>query len=195
MNSNPNNIPVDDQQIASQLAIIQRQVAALADPAPCADSIMGELDALYNGGADENALLTIQDNAATLLETAAQQSQALKGLEDIAQRLREQRDQVRETFRSLRQAVETCDTDDPLVAGLAESLQEDAYEQAEEYAQESFWEDINWQVQEYTGLNFHEAYALVGMLTDPDVLQIVPEDNPLWDELRGWIKKMEAVLP
>ena len=179
----------DDLAITSQLMIVQEQLEALPALAPHADAIAEELESLFAKGVNAEQLQTIHDSALVLLETADQQDSALRGVMEIARRLQGQRDQTRETLDDLRDAISDIDLSNPDVAVLCEAIETNALE----YYYSNRYEDLTDHIADMTPLTASEANKLLDLVTG-ELTEFLEEDDPMWDELRRWIERGEAIV-
>jgi hypothetical protein len=180
-----NTAPADE--LAHELALVSDQVRALADPAGAVDTIVVALDRLYAQGADDQALADIQAGGEQLLTITDASTQALRGAVELAQRIKQQRDQAEDALKRLRQAMDEIDTDMPEIQAMFESVEEMLMDETWAYIFDTLYEVVYDNVFSNTGLDYAEAVTLIELLTDYSIR----EDHPLWDELRTWMAKVQ----
>lgn len=181
----------DETTIASQLMIVQDQIAALPDLGPHADAIAEELQDLFTKGVNAEQLQTIHDSALTLLDTAEQQDAALRGVMEIARQLQDQRDQTRDTLEELREALDDCDTSVDEIGELYDMIEGEAFSNACEYFQDTRFEHDIETVINATPLSEDETRDILNILFSE--VNIDPDDL-IWDELRAWIARAKEVM-
>lgn len=170
---------------ATQLANLGGILSTMADPIARADDISYLLDALYDEGADAGVLEEVQVNVGALASMIQQYAQVTESLKALAEKIRDQRDTVRKEFDELREAVENFDQSHPAVESLYEYVEMAAFE----FLQMAFYEDFSNIVFDITPLEYTEIATLINLFTDRD--ETVPQDSPLWDELRSWLDRAE----
>jgi len=164
---------------AEHLAIVQRQVLDLADPADVVDQIAVGLDRLFDGGADPGVLNAIEDGARGLLEHARSLHDNAQTAIELARVLREQREAARKTLEDLKRAMDEVDRDVPEIDALADAIEE----MSAEWMWEVQEEDLIWSIANNTPLTFMEAAHLYEVFTESGLAN----DHPLWNELREWL--------
>jgi methylthioribose-1-phosphate isomerase len=188
MQTEPKTDTTPADELTHELALVSDQVRALADPTGAVDTIVVALDRLYAQGADDQALADIQTGGEQLLAITDASTQALRGAVELAQRIKQQRDQAEDALQRLRQAMDALDTDMPEIQALFESVEEMLMDETWEYIYDTLWETVYDRVFSATPLDYRESVTLTDYLTDG----CLPLDHPLWDELRAWMAKVEA---
>ena len=178
-----NNKQADDLDL--RLALIEHQVADLVNPANAVQEIADALDLLYAHGGDADALDAIDHDANELLAHAEQLKQSFQASLELARTMKAALDDVM-------QAVKNGDRRNPLVDSLLDQVVEEINEEAYVAASEMFYEDQVWGIEENTGLDYREAGDLLDILNGDHNLD---PDDPAWEELREWIKRVQQSLP
>ncbi len=179
-----------EENVATQLINLEMHNADLAVDVPRAvEDITVQLDALYQQGASESSLVSIQDSAQQLMSAIAAQEQAFQAALEIARTIQVQRDQTRKALNELKNALSSCDMSVPEIQDLHEALLEETEMRVMDY----MWDTFAWDITESTGLNYAEAQSLLGLLTDIDYAGVLPKNHPVWDDLRKVMRTLEEV--
>jgi hypothetical protein len=187
MQTEPKTDTTPTDELAHELALVSDQVRALADPAGAVDTIVVALDRLYAQGADDQALADIQAGGERLLAITDASTQALRGAVELAQRLKQQRDQVEKTLSELKRAMENLDFGVPEIEQLFESVEEMMADEVWMYAIDSLWENIMDDIATNTGLTYSEADDLIDLLR----FCSLNVDHPAWSELHAWMARTQ----
>lgn len=158
------------------------QANALADFAPQAAEELNRaqqaLDKLWvaageQGNTGEQALIQhvwdIEQRQATRV---AQLDAARLAAVAVVQKLESDIDKAEFEHKKLEEAIDNIDEDNPLIADLVESVQQDtmdwAQEMAEqgetEYAYDMAWEEVHGKIQHVTGMSWGRVHRFVGFL-------------------------------
>jgi sugar/nucleoside kinase (ribokinase family) len=177
--------------VERDLVAVEAQVNALLDPTAAVDAIIASLEDLHDDGATLDPLTTIQGATECLLEVAQEQNRAFRTTLGLARKLKEQRDQTHEALDELKYAVETADTLDPTVAQLWEAVEEMISETNEIWLFDMVWETIRDELACNSPLTYREADRLVDIFLG----EVLPDDHPLWNEVREWLARADDYTP
>ncbi len=180
-NQNP---PVDNTE--TELAVLEETVHNLAIPVQSAELIADALNFLAEHGADDKAavLNDIYDATSAMLQTAQQLDQGFRASLNIAKTLRQQREDARQALADLKEAIDTCDVENPEIEALAESIREEQDEMLWYFFEEMLIDHLV----DDTPLTYQEGSRFIQALREIDAGDV------LIAELKEWIERAYAVV-
>ena len=176
--------PVDTE---NELAVLEETVRGLQVPTHAAELIADALNFLAEHGADQQVAVLddVYTAASQMLTTAQKLDQGFRASLAIAQTIRQQREDARQTLADLKEAMSDVDTSVPEIDDLWQTIEEIINEENENYLYDAMHELIVDQIACDSGLEYIEAVTLLNLLTDGSI----DENSDLWDELRDWMRR------
>ena len=174
--------------ITTELTTLEQQAAQAPNVQHAAEDISAELDYLQDVGADARALDVIHNSAADLFDASQQLGQAFGTAMSLAQRIKQQRDAASEALAELKRDLADADISVPEIALMFERIEEMVVETTQYWMADMQWEMLVEDLINTTPLSEKEASALADILLNEGA---VPEDHPLWDEMRSWIARAQ----
>jgi len=176
--------PVDTE---NELAVLEETVRGLQVPTHAAELIADALNFLAEHGADQQVAVLddVYTAASQMLTTAQKLDQGFRASLAIAQTIRQQREDTRQTLADLKEAMSDVDTSVPEIDDLWQTIEEIINEENENYLYDAMHELIVDQIACDSGLEYIEAVTLLNLLTDGSI----DENSDLWDELRDWMRR------
>jgi hypothetical protein len=169
------------------LDAIQDRVLSLPNPDDLGIEIAIRLRKLYDAGADPATVEDIHAGASDLVNIIDDQFAAFKSALEIAYTIHQQREKVREELAKLRQAIDDTDRTHPDLEALFEDLEMQINEEAYISVMEMMWDIELDCIAQNTPLDWPEAGTLICIING----EVLPDDSPLWDELRDWLDRAE----
>ena len=176
--------------ITTELTTLEQQAAQVPSVQHAAEDISAELDYLQDVGADARALDVIHNSAADLFDASQQLGQAFGTAISLAQRIKQQRDAASEALSDLKQAVADADVSVPEIGRMFESIEEMMVETTQYWMMDMQWEMLVDELINVSSLSEDEASYLANVLLGQEA---IPDDHPLWDDLRQWIVRAKEV--
>jgi hypothetical protein len=187
-NAPPVTLPADD--LDSRLAVIQEAANNLINPALLVEDIENELDILAEEQADPEAINAIHTNAITLFDAQERLTTAFATTMEVAQTLKQQREDARTALADLKRSIAEANIDVPEIEDLWTTIEEMVSDDQMLYFDDMAREHIIERIWDASPLDYSESNRIVDLLTGNEI----ETDHYLWDDLRDWMRRADELI-